>query len=172
MHFFYTRVLTTSPTPTPGGNVETLVGIVGILPVGCNSTPQLKSVFGLQSHVPVNLGLAPERRKFIDGVAKGFINDFTPRYTSLQHLVHLRRVSSEDRLIFAPHHALYTKFRFLCSPAASRQREALPHLPLRPRRSPVGLSFSKRRLRIIGARIKGSYPWTPPSQDISSFADV
>lgn len=39
-------------------------------------------------------------------------------------------------------------------------------------RSPVGLSLSKRRLRIIGVRIKGSYPWAPLSQDLSSFADV
>lgn len=48
----------------------------------------------------------------------------------------------------------------------------LHHLPLRSTRSPVGLSLSKRRLRIIGVRIKGSYPWALLSQDLSSFADV
>ena len=59
---------------------KTLVENVGILLVGRHPTPRLKSVVGLQSHVPLSIGSAPEKRKFIDDVAKGSIHNFTPRY--------------------------------------------------------------------------------------------
>lgn len=121
---------------------------------------------------PLDFRSAPEKRKFVDDVARDFIQDFIPRRASPLPPVHLRRVSSEDYLVVVLHRA---PTRIFASHASQLRQggtyRGLPRLLLRPTRSLVGLPLPKRKPRIIGARMIGSYPWTPP-QDLSSSADA